>query len=81
MTRASSRCDVIGYVVSGGQIIGKSIKSNFLKGFKISADDNLNKAVYGISGQEVLAGSRGNERALPKGITSFQEALGRYAVQ
>ncbi len=57
--------NVIGYVVSGGQLVGKGIKSNFLKGFKISADDRLDKAVYGLSGQEVLSGSRVNNGVLP----------------
>jgi lipid-binding SYLF domain-containing protein len=78
---ALAGANVIGYVASGGKIVGKNIKSNFLKGFKISADDNINKAIYGIKGQEVLAGSQKNVDALPKGITSFQETLSRYSVR
>jgi len=73
--------NVIGYVASGGKIVGRKIKSNFLKGFKISADDNLNKAVYGVNGQDVLAGGQKKADALPKGITSFQETLSRYSVR
>jgi lipid-binding SYLF domain-containing protein len=74
-----SYANIIGYAVSKGQLIGVSIKSDLLKGFFINPDNNLNKALYGLKGRDVLAGKPINAQPVPASTSAFSQALTRYS--
>ena len=67
--------NIIGYALNDEDVIGKGVNSNFLHGFKIRADDNLNKEVYMTKGKDILWGKQLKKEALLEGLDSFQKVL------
>ena len=51
------------------------MEGDFLKDAIINPDNNINKAVYGIKGREVLQGKASNLSAATDGITAFRDIL------
>jgi lipid-binding SYLF domain-containing protein len=49
--------------------------------FVLGPDNNMNQAIYGMKGSEVLFGKAINSQTLPEGLDAFQQALTRYFVR
>jgi hypothetical protein len=71
--------NTIGYTLSKGQLVGASIKSDLFNGFIINPDNNLNKALYGMKGRDVLSGKPINVRSVPASTSAFSKTLTRYS--
>lgn len=76
-----SKNNIVGYVLNDGEVIGKGVNSNFLHGFKIRADDNLNKEIYMTTGKDILWGKQLRKDASPPGLDSFQKVLRTFTSQ
>ena len=49
--------NIIIYALIDGKLKGMKVEADFLDGAAINPDNNINKAVYGIKGREVLQGT------------------------
>lgn len=67
--------NVIAYVADGGELRGIKAESDFLDEAAINPDNNINKAIYGIKGREVLAGKEPKWPSVLPLVSDFQNAL------
>nr|AIA13558.1 Family of unknown function (DUF500) [uncultured bacterium] len=67
---------VIMYMLVDGKLKGMNIDSDLLDGAYIDPDNNINNAVYGIKGREVLQGKapKSSPATVP-GFTAFRDIL------
>jgi lipid-binding SYLF domain-containing protein len=65
---------ILSYSRSKGAFIGAA-----LKGAAISPDNDLNEAVYGMKGGEVLSGNPMTLTQMPAGVRIFPRTLARYS--
>lgn len=68
---------VIAYVAQNGELRGIKAESDFFDEAAINPDNNINKAVYGIKGREVLAGKEPKWPSVLPLVSDFQNALKR----
>lgn len=68
---------VIAYSLSGGTLRGVSVERDSSTQTGISSDNNVNKAVYGLKGREVLAGKgpAAPQPPAPPSLAEFRAAL------
>jgi lipid-binding SYLF domain-containing protein len=70
-----AKSNIIAYLRSKGELRGISIKSDLLKGFIINPDNNINKAIYGVKGRDILAGRPTAIQSVPPGVDRFSQFL------
>jgi lipid-binding SYLF domain-containing protein len=70
-----AKSNIIAYVRSNGELRGISIKSDLLKGFIINPDNNINKAIYGVKGRDILSGRPSAVQPVPLGVDRFSQFL------
>ena len=63
--------NIIAYSRSKGELRGISIKSDLLNGFILNPDNNINKAIYGVKGRDILAGKPPAVQSVPPGVDRF----------
>jgi lipid-binding SYLF domain-containing protein len=69
--------DVFAYIYDDGRLQGQDLK-NLLKNFGITHDNNLNKKLYGLKTQELLADIDGSKVGqVPAEVTTFSETLAK----
>ena len=73
-TNATLDAGILSYSRSKGAFIGAA-----LKGVVISPDNDLNQAVYGRKGTEVLTGPQMTLTQMPAGVRIFPRTLARYS--
>lgn len=73
-TNATLDAGILSYSRSKGAFIGAA-----LKGVVISPDNDLNKAIYGAKGTEVLTGKSISLSEMPPGVRIFPRTLARYS--
>jgi len=67
--------NVIVYMFAGGKVKGVELGSNFFKDAGVNPDNNINKAVYGLKGRDVLSGKEPlRPSALPT-VSEYRDAL------
>jgi lipid-binding SYLF domain-containing protein len=76
--KESESAQILAYAYHNDKLIGTAFGKSFWKKFLLDPDNNINKPLYGIKGREVLAGQTIDSKALPVGISAFQEALTKY---
>lgn len=67
---------ILSYSRSKGAFIGAA-----LKGVSISPDNNLNEAVYGVKGKEMLTGKPMTLVTMPASVRIFPRTLARYSIR
>lgn len=67
--------NVIVYMFAGGKVQGVKVGSNFFKDAAINPDNNINKAVYGLRGREVLAGKEPLRASALPAVSGYRDAL------
>ena len=75
-TNTTLDAGILSYSRSKGAFIGAA-----LKGVVISPDNDLNQAVYGMKGSELLMRSRMSLSDMPVGVRIFPRTLARYSVR
>jgi len=69
--------DVFSYVFDDGRLQSKDLK-NLLKNVAVSADNDLNKATYGVVAAEILTDTEGHKLArVPAEVSAFSESVAR----
>jgi lipid-binding SYLF domain-containing protein len=66
---------VIMYMLVDGKLKGMNIDSDLLDGAFIDPDNNINNAVYGMKGREVLEGKAQKSSPTTPGFTAFTDIL------
>jgi lipid-binding SYLF domain-containing protein len=66
---------VLMYALSDGSLRGIKVDDDDTTQSGINSDNNMNKAIYGLKGREVLAGKTPLTAEIPPAITEFQNAL------
>ncbi len=66
---------ILVYTYYNGKINADNIDPDFFKDFVLDQDNNVNRPLYGIKGQEILTGKKVEQSSLPAGVSAFQEAL------
>jgi lipid-binding SYLF domain-containing protein len=66
---------VLMYALSDGNLRGIKVDDDDTTQSGINSDNNMNKAIYGLKGREVLAGKTPLTAEIPPAITEFQSAL------
>ncbi|MGH9908856.1 MAG: hypothetical protein ACRD8U_25130 [Pyrinomonadaceae bacterium] len=66
---------LIAYVAQGGELRGIKAESDFFDEAAINPDNNINKAIYGIKGREVLAGKEPKWPSVLPLVADFQNTL------
>jgi lipid-binding SYLF domain-containing protein len=66
---------VIMYTLIDGKLKGMNVEADLLDEAVINPDNNINKAVYGMKGREVLTGTTPKSLPPAPGVTAFQEIL------
>jgi SH3 domain-containing YSC84-like protein 1 len=75
-TNTTLDAGILSYSRSKGAFIGAA-----LKGAVISPDNDLNQAVYGMKGTEVLTGQTISLSKMPAAVRIFPRTLARYSVR
>lgn len=75
-TNATLDAGILSYSRSKGAFIGAA-----LKGVVISPDNDLNEAVYGMKGKQVLTRAPMSLTQMPAGVRIFPRTLARYSVR
>lgn len=75
-TNTTLDAGILSYSRSKGAFIGVA-----LKGVAISPDNDLNQAVYGMKGREMLTGKPMTLTAMPASVRIFPRTLSRYSVR
>jgi lipid-binding SYLF domain-containing protein len=75
-TNTTLDAGILSYSRSKGAFIGAA-----LKGVVISPDNDLNQAVYGMKGKELLMRSRMSLSEMPVGVRILPRTLARYSVR
>jgi lipid-binding SYLF domain-containing protein len=66
---------VIMYLLVDGKLKGMNVDSDFFDGAYIDPDNNINKAVYGMKGREVLQEKAPKSIPTTPGFTAFRDIL------
>jgi lipid-binding SYLF domain-containing protein len=72
-----AKSNIIAYVRSKGELRGISIKSDLLNGFILNPDNNINKAIYGVKGRDILAGRPMAVQSPPQSVDTFTQFLNK----
>ncbi len=75
-TNATLDAGILSYSRSKGAFIGAA-----LKGVVISPDNDLNEAVYGMKGSDLLMRNRMSLTEMPVGVRTVPRTLARYSVR
>jgi lipid-binding SYLF domain-containing protein len=75
-TNATLDAGILSYSRSKGAFIGAA-----LKGVVISPDNDLNEAVYGMKGSDLLMRNRMSLTEMPVGVRIVPRTLARYSVR
>jgi len=75
-TNTTLDAGILSYSRSKGAFIGAA-----LKGVVITPDNDLNEAVYGMKGREVLTRASMSLTQMPSGVRIFPRTLARYSVR
>jgi lipid-binding SYLF domain-containing protein len=67
--------NVIVYALAGGRVKGIKIDAGFPGDAAINPDNNINKAVYGLKGQEVLSGKTPLWPSVLPAVSEYQKTL------
>jgi lipid-binding SYLF domain-containing protein len=67
--------NVIVYTLVDGKVKGMKIDAGFLGDAAINPDNNINKAIYGLKGREVLLGKAPQWPSVLPSVSEFQNAL------
>lgn len=67
--------NVIVYAVVDGEVRGLKVDANLLGGGAANPDNNINQAIYGLKGREVLAGKTPLWPSVVPAISEYQNAL------
>ena len=70
-----SGAGVIMYMLVDGKLKGTAVNSDIFDGAYIDPDNNINKAVYGMKGREVLQGKAPKAIPTTSGFTAFRDIL------
>lgn len=73
-----TKAHVIVYAVRKDGLTGENLKGRVWRAVGLSPDNNINQALYGVKGREVLAGKEIPSNAVPTRISAFQQALQKY---
>lgn len=71
------RAPLIAYVYSKDGLVGRTLSGGSFRGFGLGPDNDLNRALYGIKGREVLS-AKEIPSSMPREISAFHEALQKY---
>jgi lipid-binding SYLF domain-containing protein len=72
------RANIIIYALVDGKLGGMDVEGDFLNPAVINPDNNINKAVYGLKGREVLEGKEPKVSPAAPGVTVFRDALNEH---
>jgi lipid-binding SYLF domain-containing protein len=75
MDREMSGAGVIIYTLVDGKLKGMNVESEFLEDALLDPDNNINKAVYGMKGREVLQGKPPKSLPTTPDLTAFRDTL------
>lgn len=67
--------NVIVYTFAGGKVKGVELGSNFFKDAAVNPDNNINKAVYGLKGRDVLSGKEPLRPSVVPTVSGYRDAL------
>lgn len=67
--------NIIAYATSNGELRGIKAESDIFSVAGINPDNNINKAIYGIKGREVLGGNEPKWPSVLPMVADFQNAL------
>lgn len=70
--------DIFIYVLRDNRLGEIEVNGKADQSFVLNPDNNMNQAIYGTKGSEVLFGKTPNSQTLPEGLNAFQQALTRY---
>jgi lipid-binding SYLF domain-containing protein len=71
----TSGVSIIMYALVDGKLKGMNVEADFLDDAVLNPDNNINKAIYGMKGREVLLGKAPNARPASPEITAFPDTL------
>jgi lipid-binding SYLF domain-containing protein len=71
----TSGISIFMYRLVDGKLQGLNVEADFMDGAVLNPDNNINKAVYGMKGREVLQGKAPNVTQASPEVTAFQAAL------
>jgi len=71
------KAPLIAYVYLKDALVGRALSGGSFKGFGVGPDNDLNRALYGMKGHEVLS-SKEIPSSVPREISAFHEALQKY---
>jgi lipid-binding SYLF domain-containing protein len=71
----TSGVSIIMYALVDGKLKGMNVEADFLDDAVLNPDNNINKAIYGMKGREVLLGKAPNTRPASPEITAFPDTL------
>jgi len=74
----ANNAHIIAYSIRKAGLRGENLSSGFWKGVGLGEDNNINKALYGIKGVEVLLGKEITSKSVPAEIFSFQQTLQKH---
>lgn len=67
--------NIILYALVDGKLKGMNLAGDFWKAGGVNPDNNINKAVYGIKGREVLEGKAPKSSSNISDVTAFRDTL------
>ena len=72
------RANVIIYALIDGKLKGMAVEGDFLNDAIINPDNNINKAIYGLKGREVLEGKAPKVSPTAPGVTAYRDILNEH---
>jgi lipid-binding SYLF domain-containing protein len=67
--------NVVVYISAGGKVKGVKVGGSFFKDAVVNPDNNLNQAVYGFKGREVLSGKEPLRPSVLPTVSEYRDAL------
>ena len=71
----TSGIGVLMYMLVDGKLKGMNLDSDLLNGAYVDPDNNINKAIYGMKGREILEGKAPKSSPAAPGLTAFRDIL------
>jgi lipid-binding SYLF domain-containing protein len=75
MDLAVSGIGILMYALVDGKLKGMDVEAEFMDDAILNPDNNINKAVYGMKGREVLQGKESGVRPSSSDVTAFRDTL------
>ncbi len=72
---------IIMYSFNDKELTGVAADSGFFSAFGVSADNNINKAVYDLKASDILLGKLPDKQSPAEGINKFTQTLTDYAAR